>query len=104
MSHNAGELEPDYDSDFWADHDENCHGTIDSDFCRKKYPQGFLWSCCDEPGDDEGGCTTGRHLGVAGVLKPARLEQPNGPRLPNDGRESTQDSNGSDEGEEEDDE
>ncbi|KAK4209183.1 hypothetical protein QBC37DRAFT_430711 [Rhypophila decipiens] len=55
-----GELEPDDDSDFWADHDERCHGTIDSDFCRKEYPQGFIWTCCDKLGDEEG-CKLGRH-------------------------------------------
>ncbi|KAK3370838.1 hypothetical protein B0T24DRAFT_627174 [Lasiosphaeria ovina] len=55
-----GELEPDYDSDFWADHDENCHGIIDSDFCRKEYPEGFVWTCCDRVGTEDG-CEFGRH-------------------------------------------
>ncbi|KAK0648528.1 hypothetical protein B0T16DRAFT_491305 [Cercophora newfieldiana] len=56
-----GYLAPDYDSDFWADHDEDCHGTIDSDFCRKAYPGGFVWDCCDAHGDEEGGCRMSRH-------------------------------------------
>ena len=56
----TGDLEPDYDSDFWADHDERCHGIIDSDFCRKEYPDGFLWTCCDEIGTHPG-CKFSRH-------------------------------------------
>ncbi|KXX77416.1 hypothetical protein MMYC01_206057 [Madurella mycetomatis] len=55
-----GSLEPDYDSEFWADHDENCHGVIDSDFCREEYPEGFIWSCCDKIGT-EPGCRFSRH-------------------------------------------
>lgn len=55
-----GDLEPDYDSHVWADHDERCHGTIDSDWCRKEYPDGFAWDCCDKIGTDEG-CTRGKH-------------------------------------------
>ncbi|OPB44872.1 hypothetical protein A0O28_0090100 [Trichoderma guizhouense] len=55
-----GELEPDYDGDFWADHDENCHGTIDTDEMRDEFPEGFIWSCCDKGGDDIG-CRWGRH-------------------------------------------
>lgn len=56
-------MEPDYEGDFWADHDENCHGTIDSDWARKEYPQGFIWTCCDELGDEDEdeGCETGPH-------------------------------------------
>jgi hypothetical protein len=54
-------MEPDYDSDFWADHNEDCHGTIDSDFCRKEYPEGFIWSCCEKKGDEEG-CRMSRHV------------------------------------------
>lgn len=55
-----GELEPDYESDVWAGHDEMCHGTIDSDFCRNECPEGFVWTCCDKRGDEEG-CKLGRH-------------------------------------------
>jgi len=56
----TGTMEPDYDSDFWADHDEDCHGTIDSDFCRKEYPEGFIWDCCNKIGSEEG-CRMSRH-------------------------------------------
>ncbi|KAH7371398.1 hypothetical protein BKA66DRAFT_469725 [Pyrenochaeta sp. MPI-SDFR-AT-0127] len=55
-----GELEADSDGDFWADHDENVHGTIDSDFCREEYPEGFVWDCCDKLGNEEG-CQVGPH-------------------------------------------
>lgn len=48
------EMEVDDSEDFWADHDEDCHGVIDSDFCREEYPDGFRWSCCDRLGSDKG--------------------------------------------------
>ncbi|KAK7756636.1 hypothetical protein SLS62_001473 [Diatrype stigma] len=54
------ELEVDDDNDFWADHDEDCHGTIDTDEMREEFPEGFFWNCCDKPGTAEG-CTRGRH-------------------------------------------
>jgi hypothetical protein len=50
----VGETEPDWEGDFWADHDEDCHGKIDSDWARKEYPEGFVYDCCGAPGDDEG--------------------------------------------------
>lgn len=56
----SGELEVDYDADIWADHDENCHGTIDTESMREENPEGFVWNCCDKPGD-EAGCYRGRH-------------------------------------------
>lgn len=55
-----GELEVDHEGDFWADHDEDCHGTIDTAEMRVEYPEGFIWDCCDELGDSEG-CTVGKH-------------------------------------------
>jgi hypothetical protein len=55
-----GELEPDYDGDFWADHDERCHGTIDTDIMREDCPDGFIWDCCDKLGS-EPGCRKGYH-------------------------------------------
>jgi hypothetical protein len=56
----SGEQEVDWDGDFWADHDERWHGTIDTPKMRKDYPEGFVWDCCDEPGDAVG-CKTSRH-------------------------------------------
>jgi hypothetical protein len=49
--HHPGELEVDWDGDFWADHDENCHGPIDTNSNRRGMPEGFVWTCCDKPGD-----------------------------------------------------
>ncbi|KAJ8131878.1 hypothetical protein O1611_g1742 [Lasiodiplodia mahajangana] len=60
-----GELDPDYESDVWADHDENCHGVIDCDENREEYPEGFVWSCCGKLGY-RGGCTRGRHSADSG--------------------------------------
>lgn len=53
-------MEVDYDNDTWADHEENVHGTIDSKEKREECPQGFIWDCCEEPGD-EPGCVVGPH-------------------------------------------
>ncbi|KAH6617648.1 hypothetical protein F5144DRAFT_587025 [Chaetomium tenue] len=55
-----GELEPDYDGDFWADHDERCHGVIDTDSMREDFPDGFVWDCCNRLGS-EPGCQKGYH-------------------------------------------
>ncbi|KAM7212607.1 hypothetical protein V8F06_012028 [Rhypophila decipiens] len=55
-----GELEPDHDADIWADHDENCQGEITADNFGKSHPEGFIWTCCEKPGDEEG-CKLGRH-------------------------------------------
>ncbi|KAM0197493.1 hypothetical protein ACHAPI_004958 [Fusarium lateritium] len=55
-----GELEVDYDANIWADHDERCHGTIDSKDMREEHPEGFIWDCCEKPGN-EIGCKLGRH-------------------------------------------
>ena len=57
----VGETEVDDEEDFWADHDERCHGTIDTAEMRKDYPEGFRWSCCDELGDQEGCQVTPHH-------------------------------------------
>lgn len=55
-----GEMEVDHAGGFWADHEEEVHGTIDCEESREEYPEGFLWSCCDQPGDAKG-CLQGRH-------------------------------------------
>lgn len=49
----AGSLEVNDEEDFWADHDEDCHGIIDSTDSKISYPEGFKWDCCDQPGDAE---------------------------------------------------
>lgn len=50
----------DYEGYFWADHDERCHGPIDTADMREKYPDGFEWTCCGDLGS-AGGCKRGRH-------------------------------------------
>ena len=69
----AGDMEPDYDSHVWADHDERCHGTIDSDFCRKEYPDGFIWDCCEQTGSAVG-CKEGEHKADPRTSKKGREE------------------------------
>ncbi|KAJ5025211.1 hypothetical protein J3E72DRAFT_386423 [Bipolaris maydis] len=56
----SGDLEPDYENDFWADHDEDCHGIIDTPEMREDYPEGFMWTCCNKLGDAPG-CKQTRH-------------------------------------------
>ncbi|KIW31559.1 uncharacterized protein PV07_03196 [Cladophialophora immunda] len=58
--YHPGEKELDFESDFWADHDPNCHGDPDSFIDDPDYAEGFLWSCCDEEGGAEG-CERTRH-------------------------------------------
>ncbi|KAF2817516.1 uncharacterized protein BDZ99DRAFT_565250 [Mytilinidion resinicola] len=60
-----GELELDYEADTWIDWDEYAHGPRDTLQHREEYPDGFTWTCCDEPGDAEG-CESGRHSTVHG--------------------------------------
>ena len=55
-----GELEIYNDEDFWTDHDEDCHGEIDTEEMREEYPEGFVWSCCKGYGDAKG-CRTDPH-------------------------------------------
>lgn len=55
----SGELEPDYE--MFVDHDEDCHGRIDSSDMREQFPENFMYTCCDEDGLSEG-CKTGRHV------------------------------------------
>ncbi|CAG9984471.1 unnamed protein product [Clonostachys byssicola] len=57
----AGESEVDRGHHVWDDHDEDCHGEIDSDYMRKEHPEGYIWSCCDKNGKESAGCTRGYH-------------------------------------------
>lgn len=61
----SGEMEVDDDNDVWADHDENCHGLIDTDEMRERLPEGFTWDCCDQVGTAPG-CTKGHHYAIEG--------------------------------------
>ena len=47
----VGELEVDWDAQEWADWDERVHGFIDTPEHKKKYPDGFTWSCCEQSAD-----------------------------------------------------
>ena len=58
--YHPGEREPDFEGDSWVDHDEDCHGTIDTEEMFDNYPDGFIWRCCDRLGDSAG-CTKGFH-------------------------------------------
>ncbi|KAF2622643.1 hypothetical protein BU25DRAFT_351820 [Macroventuria anomochaeta] len=49
-----GDDEVDEEQDFWADHDEDCHGEIDTPEMRKLFPEGFRWTCCNKLGNDKG--------------------------------------------------
>ncbi|KAK5651496.1 hypothetical protein OQA88_11950 [Cercophora sp. LCS_1] len=55
-----GAMEPDYDGDFWADHDEDAHGEINTKDNKKEYPEGFIFDCCERMGDKPG-CRRFRH-------------------------------------------
>lgn len=56
----VGYLEVYEEDDFWADHDEDCHGEIDTDQMREDFPEGFQWDCCGRLGD-RSGCKRGPH-------------------------------------------
>jgi hypothetical protein len=49
-----------FDDDFWADHDEDCHGTYESFEDDEDFAEGFIWQCCEMRGD-EGPCKRTRH-------------------------------------------
>ncbi|KAI5467488.1 hypothetical protein BGZ63DRAFT_419188 [Mariannaea sp. PMI_226] len=54
------ELEVDFDSDVWADHDEKCHGPEDTEENRREFPDGFIYPCCQGQGDAPG-CERSKH-------------------------------------------
>ncbi|KAH8778072.1 hypothetical protein BGZ57DRAFT_347927 [Hyaloscypha finlandica] len=64
----SGEKEAYHDDDFWADHDEDCHGDIDSFIDDFDYAEGFKWSCCDELGDNEG-CKSTKHKATVNEIR-----------------------------------
>ncbi|KAK5938109.1 hypothetical protein PMZ80_009698 [Knufia obscura] len=72
-----GYLEVDDESDFWADHDEDCHGTIDSMELRKEFPEGYTWDCCGESGDAEG-CKRKWHQAGSVLKYYAQLQKADG--------------------------
>jgi hypothetical protein len=44
----------------WPDHDENCHGPIDTEENRRDYPGSFIYPCCDRDGEEQP-CTIDWH-------------------------------------------
>jgi hypothetical protein len=63
-----GRKEVNYGAEFWADHDENCHGTCESFEDDPEAQGGFTWSCCETTGDNEG-CKITKHKAKVNVLK-----------------------------------
>lgn len=55
-----GTKNPDYASEFWADHDENCHGPYESFTDDPDFAEGFMWDCCEKRGDGKE-CMITRH-------------------------------------------
>jgi hypothetical protein len=55
-----GRKDADYDSSFWDDHDENCHGRFEDLVDESEFQEGFIWDCCDKLGDHEG-CKSTKH-------------------------------------------
>lgn len=50
----TGRKELDYDGDFWADHDDDCHGNPEDFIDAEDYAEGFIYSCCQKLGDAPG--------------------------------------------------
>ena len=61
----------DYDSDFWADHDEDCHGRMEDFKDDPDYGEGFLWQCCEKSGNAKG-CQRTKHVAKEVTNKRAR--------------------------------
>ena len=57
--------------DWWVDHDENCHGPINTDKNREEFPEGFRYDCCDQDGTAEG-CNRGNHVEEENTTKRIR--------------------------------
>ncbi|KPI41995.1 uncharacterized protein AB675_5350 [Cyphellophora attinorum] len=61
------EARDDDEEDFWADHEEDHFGEIDSDDLKADLTEGYNWDCCDKNGRTEGclrrsGHSTGRPI------------------------------------------
>ena len=65
----VGQKEVNYDAEFWADHDEDCHGSCESFEDEFEAQEGFTWSCCETTGDNAG-CKITKHKAEVNVLKP----------------------------------
>jgi hypothetical protein len=65
----SGELEYDWESSTWNDWDEKTFGPHDAEENKREHPGGFIWDCCDEPGDDKKGCTVTPHEAPIPIYK-----------------------------------
>lgn len=55
-----GQKERNYDADIWFNHHEDRDGPMDSLVDDEDYAEGFIWSCCEKDGTNEG-CKYTRH-------------------------------------------
>jgi hypothetical protein len=62
-----GEKELYHDDDYWADHDPNCHGDPESFIDDDDFAEGFQWTCCDQPGDNNG-CKSTKHKAAVNII------------------------------------
>lgn len=53
-------MEVDWQSDTWADAEEETWGPHDTEENRENYPDGFVWTCCELSGSEQG-CKVGPH-------------------------------------------
>lgn len=64
----------DYESEIWADHDEDCYGALED--CIESgdgtYDEGAVWSCCSKSGA-AAYCVSSRHKPEPDVQRSAKL-------------------------------
>ncbi|KAK0099424.1 hypothetical protein ONS95_003507 [Cadophora gregata] len=63
-----GEKELYEDDDFWADHDDQCHGDPLSFKDDPDYSEGFQWNCCENLGDHSG-CKRTKHKAPVNIIR-----------------------------------
>ncbi|KAH7408054.1 hypothetical protein BKA64DRAFT_437947 [Cadophora sp. MPI-SDFR-AT-0126] len=62
------------DDDFWADHDDQCHGDPHSFEDDPDFAEGFQWNCCDNLGDHEG-CMTTKHKAPVNIIQTVQVAE-----------------------------
>jgi hypothetical protein len=68
----AGRKNVVYDAETWDDHDVDCHGDYMDFEDDSDYAEGFSWSCCDRPGNDEG-CKITKHKAKVNIIVQAAV-------------------------------
>jgi hypothetical protein len=68
----TGSKEYNDDDDFWADHDDDCHGDRFQLMDEPDYVDGYKWTCCDRVGSEEG-CMKTKHKTAGQPRKKSRL-------------------------------